>query len=149
VKRRQPQLREPHLHQLIIRDIIDEQVRDVVESSAAAIAKAGLKSADDVRQFPEPLVCYSDSRAAANSSLRHFLYQNVYYHPRVAEVNRRACEMLREVFEAYVLAPLNLGEGSSKRLETEGLHRTVCDYVAGMTDRYLIEEHARLRSVGA
>jgi dGTPase len=59
-------------------------------------------------------------------------------------VNRRACEMLRLVFEAYVLTPELLGEAATRRIESEGLHRTVCDYIAGMTDRYLIEEHSRL-----
>ena len=82
----------------------------------------------------------------ANHELRKFLYQNVYYHPRVAEVNQRACQMLRSVFEAYVLKPALLGEAATRRIETEGLYRTVCDYVAGMTDRYLLEEYARLKS---
>ena len=62
----------------------------------------------------------------------------------MAEVNRQACEMLRAVFEAYVRAPDLLGEGATRRLEGEGLYRTVCDYIAGMTDRYLMEEYARL-----
>ena len=52
--------------------------------------------------------------------------------------------MLRRVFEAYLLDPERLGETATKRIETEGLHRTVCDYIAGMTDRYLMEEHARI-----
>ena len=93
-----------------------------------------------------PLVGYSEQLLAANRELRKFLYQNVYYHPRVAEVNRRACEMLRSVFEAYVLAPDLLGDAATKRIEREGLHRTICDYIAGMTDRYLLEEFARLKA---
>ncbi|PYL39803.1 MAG: deoxyguanosinetriphosphate triphosphohydrolase, partial [Verrucomicrobia bacterium] len=56
----------------------------------------------------------------------------------------RACEMLRKVFESYIVDPSQLGETAAKRMEAEGLHRTVCDYIAGMTDRYLLEEHARL-----
>ncbi|MEY2549758.1 MAG: dGTPase, partial [Verrucomicrobiota bacterium] len=120
------------------------QVRDVVMTSAAAIASAGVQSADEVRRHPAALICYSDARHQANQELRRFLYKNVYYHPRVAEVNRTACEMLRKVFDAYVAAPDLLGAAATKRIETEGLHRTVCDYIAGMTDRYLLEEHARL-----
>ena len=91
---------------------------------------------------PTPLIRYSDELFEANRALRKFLYQNVYYHPRVAEVNQRACEMLRQVFEAYVVDPERLGEAATKRIEKEGLHRTVCDYIAGMTDRYLMEEYA-------
>ena len=145
VAARYPEVREPELHKLIIGDIIDTQVRDVVTSSADAIAEAGLQSADEVRRRPLPLICYSDALLEANRKLRRFLYENVYYHPRVAEVNRQACEMLRAVFEVYVLAPERLGEAATKRIESEGLHRTICDYIAGMTDRYLLEEHARLK----
>lgn len=136
--------REPELHKLIIRDIIDVQVQDVVETSMQAIIDLGVQSADEVRQQPAPLVRYSDSLLQANRELRKFLYENVYYHPRVAEVNRRACEMLRKVFESYLADPSRLGETAAKRTEQEGLHRTVCDYIAGMTDRYLMEEYTKL-----
>lgn len=139
-----PEAREPELHKWIIRDIIDVQVRDVVASSAGAISQAGVENAEQARAQERPLIRYSDEQMTANRELRRFLYKNVYYHPRVAEVNRRACELLRGVFEAYVRAPELLGEGATRRIESEGLHRTVCDYIAGMTDRYLLEEHARL-----
>jgi dGTPase len=141
---RYPDAREPELHKLIIRDIIDVQVQDVVTTSARSIVDARVQSADEVRKQPAPLIRYSDELLEANRGLRKFLYQNVYYHPRVAEVNEQACEMLRRVFEAYVLEPDRLGEAATKRIEAEGLHRTVCDYIAGMTDRYLLEEHARI-----
>ena len=144
---RYPDVREPELHKIIIRDIIDVQVRDVIATSAAAIANAGILSADEARRQPVSLVSYSEGLLQANRELRRFLYKNVYYHPRVAEVNRRACEMLRSVFEAYVIAPDLLGDAAAKRIESEGLHRTICDYIAGMTDRYLLEEHARLKGV--
>ena len=141
---RNPDLLGTDLHKNIIRDIIDLQVRDVVAASAASIAAAALESAEKVRQQREPLICYSREHDAANRELRRFLYENVYYHPRVAEVNRRACEMLRAVFVAFVEEPERLGDAAARRIESEGLHRTVCDYIAGMTDRYLLEEHARL-----
>jgi dGTPase len=144
VMARYPDAHEPELHKLIIRDIIDLQVQDVVMTSADAIQAAKPASADGVRQQPAALIRYSDALLEANRELRRFLYQNVYYHPRVAEVNQRACEMLRRVFETYLLDPERLGEAATKRIETEGLQRTVCDYIAGMTDRYLMEEHARI-----
>jgi len=139
-----PAAREPELRKLVIRDIIDVQVHDVIAASARSIAEANVQDGDDVRRQPAPLICYSDELSAANRKLRKFLYQNVYYHPRVADVNRRACEMLRRVFEEYVVEPDRLGEAATKRIEAEGLHRTVCDYIAGMTDRYLMEEYARI-----
>jgi dGTPase len=141
---RYPDAREPELHKLIIRDIIDVEVRDVVTTSAQSIAIANARSADEVRKQTAPLIRYGDDLLEANRELRRFLYQNVYYHPRVAQVNEQACEMLRRVFEAYMVDPEKLGEAAAKRIEAEGLHRTVCDYIAGMTDRYLIEEHQRI-----
>ncbi|MGH8095434.1 MAG: deoxyguanosinetriphosphate triphosphohydrolase [Chthoniobacterales bacterium] len=144
VAERHPELLGAELHQNVIRDIIDLQVRDVVATSAAAIAAAGPASAEEARLQPVALIRYSEELGAANGELRQFLYANVYYHPRVAEVNRRACEMLRSVFAAYLREPERLGDGAARRIESEGLYRTVCDYIAGMTDRYLLEEHARL-----
>ena len=139
-----PNLREPELHKSIIRNIIDVQVRDLITTSAEAIARSGVQCPDHVRRQSKPLISYSERLQEANRELRRFLYKNVYYHPRVVEVNRRACEILRAVFEAYILSPELLGEAAVKRIESEGLHRTVCDYIAGMTDRYLLEEYARL-----
>jgi dGTPase len=144
VHARYPDLREPDLHKLIIRDVIDRQVRDVIVTSAEQITSLKVQSGDDVRKQPV-LIRYGDDLAEANRALRKFLYQNVYYHPRVAEVNKRACEMLRKVFESYLLDPSRLGDAAVRRIESEGLHRTVCDYIAGMTDRYLMEEYERLR----
>ena len=144
---RYPDAREPELHKLIIRDIIDLEVQDVVATSAQSIADANVRSAEEVRRQPVPLIRYSDDLFQANRALRKFLYQNVYYHPRVADVNRRACEMLRKIFEAYLINPDRLGEVATKRVEAEGLHRTVCDYIAGMTDRYLMEEYTRIAAL--
>ncbi|MDQ6623277.1 MAG: deoxyguanosinetriphosphate triphosphohydrolase [Verrucomicrobiota bacterium] len=146
VRAHYPEVTEPALHQLIIRDIIDVQVRDVITSSARTIREAGVTNTEQVRRQERPLIRYSDELLRANNELRRFLYKNVYYHPRVAEVNERACEMLRVVFEAYVRSPELLGEAATNRIESEGLHRTVCDYIAGMTDRYLIEEYGKLEA---
>jgi dGTPase len=140
--------REPELHKLVIREIIDREVHDLVATSAESIAKSGVQSADDVRRHAASLILYSDQLAEANRALRKFLYQNVYYHPRVAEVNQRACQMLGRVFEAYLADPHRLGEGAMRRVENEGLHRTVCDYIAGMTDRYVMEEYERIAGRG-
>ena len=144
VRSRYSDAREPEMHKLIIRNIIDNEVRDLITTSAKSIAESAVQSPDDVRRQPALLIRYSDDLAEANRALRKFLYQNVYYHPRVSEVNRRACEMLRRVFEAYLVDPDRLGDGATRRIEKEGLHRTVCDYVAGMTDRYLMEEYERI-----
>ena len=58
----------------------------------------------------------------------------------------RACGRLSDVFNAYLHTPERLGQATAARVEADGLHRTVCDYLSGMTDRYLLEEHAQLFS---
>jgi len=144
-----PDLEGAELNSYVIRCIIDRQVQDVIATSTAGIGAAGVKSVDEVRRQPEPLIRYSPERLAANRALRRFLYQNLYYHPEVAAVNQRACDLLREVFHAFVAEPARLGEHTAQRIKTDGLHRAVCDYLSGMTDRYLIEAHARFCGASA
>ena len=144
VRRHFPKLRGRELNGYIIRCIIDRQVQDVVTTSEKHIVAARVDSAETVRCAARPLIRYSQERLVANRKLRRFLYQNLYYHPDVAGVNQRACDLLREVFLAYLEKPERLGKTTKKRIEADGLHRTVCDYLSGMTDRYVIEEHARI-----
>jgi dGTPase len=128
----------------IIRCIIDLQVRDVVETSEAAILASGVKTADDVRQHPRPLVQHSRKRRGLNAELRAYLYKNLYFNPAVMEPNRRAGEMLAELFRYFMLHPLEIGASSRKRARKAGWPRAICDYISGMTDRYTILEHQRL-----
>jgi len=144
VRRHFPKLRGKELHSYVIRCIIDRQVQDVITTSDEFISDAGVRSAEDVRRQKKPLIRYSLSLLKANQTLRKFLYKNLYYHPRVAGANNRACELLKNVFEIYLKKPSLLGGTTAKRLRKDGLHRTVCDYLSGMTDRYLLEEHQRL-----
>jgi dGTPase len=128
----------------IVRCIIDDQVRDVVETSEAAILASGVKTADDVRRQPRPLVRHSPARRSLNTELNRYLYRNLYSNPAVAEPNRRAVKMLEDLFEYYVAHPLEIGEASRKRARKTGWPRAICDYLSGMTDRYTISEHRRI-----
>jgi dGTPase len=144
VRRNFPKLKGTDLRAYVIRCMIDRQVADVIRTSSARIDAAGVRSADEVRAQPRPLIAYSDSLRRANQQLRKFLYKKLYYHPSVAGANQSACRMLGDVFAAYLKKPDLLGEATARRVEEGGVHRTVCDYVSGMTDRYLLDEHARL-----
>ena len=127
-----------------IRTIIDMQIRDVVETSERLIEKAGVKSADDVRLCAKPLVQHSAERAKLNLELRHYLYKNLYYNPVVHQPNLRAVKLLGQLFKYFLAHPKEIGESSRKRIKKLGLHRAVCDYIAGMTDRYVMLECERL-----
>jgi dGTPase len=127
-----------------IREIIDGQVTDVVTTTEERLKAAGVQSADAVRANRRALVQYSQVRKRQNSELRRFLYKNLYYHPVVAEPNKRAIRMLGEVFQYYLQHPEQMGPAARRREARVGLHRAVCDHLASMTDRYCIEEHHRL-----
>ena len=127
-----------------IRCLIDMQVKDVVETSEKLIASAGVKSANEVRLHSRALVRYSPKRRDQNLELRDYLYKNLYFNPVVHQPNMRAVRMLEQLFAHFIEHPDQIGELSRKRIRKDGLHRAVCDYLAGMTDRYTIMEHQRL-----
>lgn len=130
-----------------LRTLIDMQVKDVVERTEELIAAAGVRSADEVRLQPRALVQYSPKRRAQNLELRDYLYRNLYFNPVVHQPNMRAVRMLEELFRHFLEHPEEIGSLSRKRIKKDGLHRAVCDYLAGMTDRYAIQEHERLFGV--
>jgi len=103
-----------------------------------------VRSADDVRLCAKPLIAYSFKRRALNLELRNYLYRNLYYNPVVHRPNLRAVKMLGLLFNYYLKHPGEIGESAQKRLKKTGLRRTVCDYIAGMTDRYVMLESKRV-----
>ena len=128
----------------IIRTIIDMQIRDVVENSEGLITAAGVASADDVRLFPRVLVQHSAERRGLNLELRRYLYRNLYYNTVVNEPHLRANQLLKDLFNYYLNHPAKIGGRARQRIRRTGLHRAVCDYLAGMTDRYVLLEYERL-----
>lgn len=128
----------------IIRTIIDLQVKDVVETTESRIAAARVSCADEVRLQPQPLVAYSEVRRQENLELRDYLFRHLYYNPVVNEPHLRAGRVLEDLFAYYLAHPEDIGERTRRRVDRDGLHRAVCDYIAGMTDRYALEAHARL-----
>ena len=128
----------------IVRCIIDNQVRDVVETSETAILASEVKTADDVRRQPRPLVRHSPARRRLNAELSRYLNKNLYANPAVAEPNRRAGGMLQDLFQYFVAHTSEIGESSRKRARQTGWPRAICDYLSGMTDRYAIVEHRRV-----
>jgi dGTPase len=131
----------------IIRCIIDLQVRDVVETTEKFIRAAGIASADDVRRQAKPLVRYSPLRAASNRQLRRFLYKNLYFNPVVNEPHIRARRILEELFAYYSKDHQAVGNLARRRARQDGWPRAICDYLAGMTDRYALIEHQRIFSL--
>ncbi len=144
IARRYTQLDPARRCYYVIRCLINSQVEDVIHHSNHLVEQSGVRGADGARRCPLPLIAYGPVMQKRTLVLRDYLYQNLYDNPTVQSVNRRACALIEELFAALVTNPRLIGSQSRARIEKIGVHRAVCDYVSGMTDRYLIEEHERI-----
>ena len=144
---------EPRLTRLeAVRRMIGEMVGDVVAETRRRVAEAGVRSAEDVRALGRPLVAFSPAMYEDLGRLRAFLFARMYRHHRVNRTRSAARRILRELFALYMDEPDVLPPAWLAR--TQGADelkraRVVCDYVAGMTDRFAIEEHRRLLGLDA
>jgi dGTPase len=99
---------------------------------------------EDVRKAGRRLVAYSPAMAGQVRELKDFLLKNMYRHYRVVRMGDKAGRILRDLFQTFTQEPLQLPPRYQERIEHDGLHRVVCDYIAGMTDRFALDEHRKL-----
>jgi dGTPase len=138
-------LADPHIaRHHVVRFIIGRCVSDLVETTMVALETARVSSVADVRGAGRRLVAYSAPMAARVRELKDFLLANMYRHYRVVRMGDKAGRLLRDLFESYVREPGQLPPHFQRQLERDGVHRVVCDYIAGMTDRFAVQEHQKL-----
>jgi dGTPase len=123
-----------------IRRVLSAQVHDVVDATASALARAKPGDSDDVRAC-QRLVSFSAEMRQQSTSLKRFLHEHLYRHPRVVHTTDKAQRVVRVLFEAYLASPGEMPPEFAQRSDRE---RAVADYVAGMTDRFALREHQRL-----
>jgi dGTPase len=128
----------------IIRSLIDLEVTDLIEQSLKNIKKAGIRTPKQAMDHANFVVAFSPELAKKREELRVFLRTKLYRHYRVVRMTDKARRFIRALFEVYLAKPEQLSPGSQKRLKQEGTHRVICDYIAGMTDRYAILEYERM-----
>lgn len=130
----------------LIRRLIGMEVRDVVAASDQKLEETKPDSMEALQKLPYNVVCHSDDIARMNRELKDFLYENLYRHYRVVRMATKAERFIRDMFGALVKEPAQLPASTRKRYLTgdNGLERVVCDYIAGMTDRYALQEYERL-----
>jgi dGTPase len=117
---------------------------DVLDESARRIEAAGLSDGEDVLARKKPLVAYSPERAAQHKELGRFLYECYYRHPRVLRSAASAQQAIALIIEHYGKHTAELPRDYRDRIEADGIQRTLCDYVAGMTDRYALAVYEHL-----
>jgi dGTPase len=132
------------LRHQVVRHIIDRCVQDLLKTTLANLDHARVQSLEDVRGVGRRLVGYSPEMDARVKALKDFLLQNMYRHYRVVRMGDKAGRILRDLFQTYAGEPLQLPPRYQRRIEKDGLYRVVCDYIAGMTDRFALDEHRKL-----
>jgi dGTPase len=128
----------------VVRWIIEHCVRDLIDTTHAALEAGRVGSVKDVRAAGRRLVAYSEPMGAAVRELKEFLLGNMYRHYRVVRMGNKAGRLLRDLFTSYVNEPGQLPPHFQAQIQRDGVHRVVCDYIAGMTDRFAVDEHRKL-----
>lgn len=128
----------------IIRRLIGMEVTDLVHTTDANIRKSGARSVDDLQRLPYNVVGFSEEMHRRNRELKDFLYTNLYRHYRVVRMAVKAERIINDLFQAFRAEPTILPTHVQPIIEERGLERTVCDHIAGMTDRYAIGEHQKI-----
>jgi dGTPase len=141
-----PGLDETRLIRESIRRLIDRMVRDLVAETGRRIAESGVRSADEIRRLGQPVVCFSEAMRNHDRALKRFLYERMYRHYRVNRMSSKARRVVRELFQLFLAEPECL-PGEWRALAGGDIAeraRLVADYLAGMTDRFALDEHRRL-----
>ena len=128
----------------MIRHLVGLMVTDMVQATDARLKKSGAKSALEIQKLSHNVIGYSEDAQDRNRELKDFLYTSLYRHYRVMRMQVKAEHIITDLFNAYHFEPLILPDHVQAWIPTRGLERTICDYIAGMTDRFAIEEHERL-----
>lgn len=140
VQHEYPSLDARRTRYAVLRRLLSEHVYDVIHTTQQRILDSGVQTADDVRLQRQPLVRFSDAVRAEVKEIKHFLLHALYRHDRVMENMQQARQVVQELFQFYIDNPLALPADFQRA--DEPLVRCVADYIAGMTDRFAIRDHA-------
>lgn len=138
-----PTLSEEKKKYQIIRALINNQVTDLIQESEKNIKKSKIKSPEEARRLHVKTIVFSSNMQLKRKPLREFLMKNLYQHYRVVRMSDKAVRFIKKLFEIYLAKPQQLPPTSHERLKSETRHRVICDYIAGMTDRYALDEYKK------
>jgi dGTPase len=129
-----------------VRSLINLMVTDLIMTTRERLQGRRISCIGDIRRVAEPLAGFSAVLDRKHEELKSFLKENLYRHFRVVRMTVKACRVMRELFEAYMHEPRQLPPHIQARCRggAESLGRVIADYIAGMTDRFLFEEHRKL-----
>ncbi|HPF40227.1 MAG TPA: deoxyguanosinetriphosphate triphosphohydrolase [Phycisphaerae bacterium] len=146
VRKSYPDLPIHAVRRPIIDTIASRLAEDVRTESARRIDRARVKSVDDVRACADDLLGFSESTRKHVEELQALLLDRVYRDHKVVRMDAKARRLIDELFDAYLQNPKLLPDRYARRIPEQGPERVICDYIAGMTDRFCQEEHQRIFS---
>ncbi len=129
---------------MMVRNFINYLVTDLVEQSRKKLKESGMRNVDEVRELKSGLISHSAGLKVKHTELRKFLEDNMYFHYRVIRMAQKAARIIKDLFYAYLEEPGQLPPGTQTRLKKEAKEIVICDYIAGMTDRFAHLEHQKL-----
>ncbi len=129
-----------------IKRILDRMATDLIEHTSEQVLASGARTLEDIIGAPARLVCFSPDMAGWNASLKKFLSQRLYDHPLIVEERERSIGALSELFQHYMGHPDAMPAYYAIQAHKQPSHRVVCDYIAGMTDHFLLEQHTKFIS---
>lgn len=129
---------------LIIRSLIDMQVTDLINETEKRLKAFRVKTYLDVKKSKKKIASFSDNLLALRKPLRQLLMKKLYHHYRVMRMSIKAKKFIQEIFLFYIDNPQALPANIQKNLARSNVRRVVCDYIAGMTDRYALDEYKKL-----
>jgi dGTPase len=144
VQRKHRTLSPLNIQVAVIRALIDWQVTDLLDNTMKMLERHGIGSTEDVRRCPAPLAQPGPEVVALKTELERFLHERVYTHYRVVRMVQKGQRMLTTMFDEFRRVPSMLPARYLERARASSTERTVCDYLAGMTDRFAQEEYIRL-----
>ena len=126
-----------------LKRVLDRLVSDLIAHSRELIGAAGVRTVEEVRRFPRRLFAFSPEVDEERQQIKEFLYQNVYFSAVLQPDKKQAEQVIAELFAFFMKMPRLLPLSYQEKARQEPLHRIVCDYLAGMTDSYILEQHRR------
>jgi dGTPase len=124
-----------------LRLVLDHLATDLIDSTQLRVVASGATTVDDIRRAPRRLAGLSDDFAERNAELKRFLFEHIYNHPAITEDRDRSIRCLEELFLYYLNSPGSMPASHEESARTEARHIVVCDYIAGMTDQFLLRKH--------
>jgi dGTPase len=124
-----------------LRHVIDHLVSDLINNTETLVEQSGARTSDEIRRVPQRLARFSEAARAQNAQLKGFLFAHIYNHPLITEDSSHSVACLAELFNCYLQQRGSMPDSQEQAARDIPRHVVVCDYIAGMTDQFLLRQY--------